>query len=76
MVTEQPVLQPNLHTEADFYASLMLRLWRGEAGEQITPDWYSEVDHIQSGRHWDFTTLTELESFLIQFLNQLAKIPE
>ncbi len=50
------------------YASFLIRLWR-----QIDPvngadslDWQSEVDHIQSGQRWKFSTVDELLSFLRQ----------
>ena len=54
------------------YTSLIIRLWRqsnGEAADQ-KPGWCSEVEHIQSGGQWNFSTLGELERFLIDFLHQ------
>lgn len=48
------------------YASFLIRLWR-EAGVDATAppaDWHSEVEHIQTGRQWTFSTLDELLGFL------------
>jgi hypothetical protein len=56
----------------DNYSSLILRLWRtpgGEAGGDES-GWCSEIEHIQSGGRWNFSTLGELERFLIDFLRQ------
>jgi hypothetical protein len=36
--------------------------------------WRIEVEHIQSGGHWDFSTISELERFLINFLRQVSGI--
>ena len=48
------------------YASFMVRLWREEGVAVSTPDakWQSEIQHIQSGRSWTFTTLDELLDFI------------
>jgi len=48
------------------YASFLIRLWR-EADpmmHELTTDWNSEVEHIQTGRRWTFDTLDELLDFL------------
>lgn len=53
------------------YASFLIRLWReatpplsgeGEGGE--VSDWQGEVEHIQTGERWTFSTLDELLGFL------------
>lgn len=62
-----------LHASSN-YASLIIRLWHvpgGEAGMQ-EPSWRSEVEHIQSGGHWELSSLRELERFLEIFLRQLG----
>ena len=54
------------------YASFLIRLWR-EAGADTTAlliDWCSEVEHIQTGQRWTFSTLDELLEFLRQELEQ------
>jgi hypothetical protein len=52
------------------YASLIVRLWRlpEDQTADIKPDWRSEVEHIQSGEHWAFSSSEELEHFLSDFL--------
>ena len=54
------------------YASFLIRLWR-EAGADtmvLLTDWCSEVEHIQTGQRWTFSTLAELFEFLRQELEQ------
>ena len=54
------------------YASFLIRLWR-EAGADtmaLLADWCSEVEHIQTGQRWTFSTLDELLEFLRQELEQ------
>jgi len=48
------------------YTSYLIRLWR-----ELNPDprvlpaeWRGEVEHIQSGQCWSFSTLDELLGFL------------
>ena len=56
------------------YASFLVRLWREGDAELPAPaaDWQGEVEHIQSGRRWTFSTLEEL----LDFLQRPAKAPE
>ena len=52
------------------YASMIIRLWRvceGEPGDQ-SPGWHCEVEHIQSGERWEFSTPDEMERFIAKFL--------
>jgi len=35
--------------------------------------WRIELEHIQSGGHWDFSAIDELERFLIDFLEKMRK---
>jgi hypothetical protein len=53
-------------TAATTYISFLIRLWREESPEVLQPavDWQGEVEHIQSGRRWTFSTLDGLLSFL------------
>lgn len=46
--------------------SFLVRLWREEAGDASEPagTWESQVEHIQTGRRWSFSTLPELLEFL------------
>jgi phytoene/squalene synthetase len=48
------------------YASLLIRLWREVTAEtqDLSADWHSEVEHIQTGERWAFGTLDELLEFL------------
>ncbi|MGD8969222.1 MAG: hypothetical protein PVI07_17090 [Anaerolineae bacterium] len=50
------------------YASLLIRLWREVAADtqDLTADWHSEVEHIQTGQRWEFGSLEELLNFLRQ----------
>jgi len=50
------------------YASFLIRLWRqtNPAYGAGSRDWQSEVDHIQSGQRWKFTTVDDLLNFLRQ----------
>lgn len=56
------------------YASFMVRLWREEdlALPETATDWQSEVQHIQSGQSWSFSTLDEL----LDFVRRQAQNPE
>ncbi len=41
------------------YLSFLVRMWR-----EGSDDWQGEVEHIQSGRRWEFSTAEELCQFL------------
>ncbi len=55
------------------YISFLVRMWREKTAEQSEPagDWQGEVEHIQSGRKWKFSTVEALTLFLC---NPLAGI--
>jgi hypothetical protein len=48
------------------YLSFLIRLWREPTLElpEAAADWQGEVEHIQSGQRWTFSTLDELLGFL------------
>jgi hypothetical protein len=48
------------------YLSFLIRLWRKKEDNPMFPalDWHSEVEHIQTGEHWEFVTLNQLFDFL------------
>ena len=48
------------------YASFLVRLWREDDPQRPgrLGDWQGEVEHIQTGQRWTFTTLDELLGFL------------
>ena len=47
------------------YFSYLLRIWREtEPGQAEAQDWYSQIEHIQSGQHWTFHRLDDLLCFL------------
>lgn len=56
------------------YISFLVRLWREPNQETSTPpaDWHSEVECIQTGKRWTFTTLGELLDFLRQQAQELV----
>ncbi len=48
-----------------FYASFLIRLWSTrEASSPTEYEWQGELQHIQSGQRWTFTTFDELLTFL------------
>ncbi len=55
------------------YISFLVRMWREKTAEQSEPagDWQGEVEHIQSGRKWQFNNEEALTRFLS---NPLARI--
>ncbi|MGD9029421.1 MAG: hypothetical protein PVG25_06380 [Anaerolineae bacterium] len=50
------------------YASYLVRLWREvDTGQHHTAaDWQGEIEHIQTGERWAFSTLNTLLDFLRQ----------
>ncbi len=49
------------------YASYLVRFWRRPSeAEDPASEWHGEVEHVQSGRKWQFDNAEEL----IDFLNQ------
>jgi hypothetical protein len=50
------------------YASFIVRLWRlaGSLNSEMPVSWHSEVEHIQSGQTWKFSTFDQLIGFLKQ----------
>lgn len=60
-------------TPAIEYASFLVRLWQeatppleGEEKGGEVSEWHGEVEHIQSGRRWAFSSLDEVLAFLRQ----------
>ena len=46
------------------YKSFLIRLWCEANLRAFPEEWRGEVEHIQSGRRWSFSTLDELLDFL------------
>ncbi len=46
------------------YKSFLLRLWRDAADPVVDVDWEAEIEHIQSGKRWEFGTLEAMLEFL------------
>ena len=48
------------------YASFLIRLWRqtGPLNPDRPGEWQSEIEHIQTGQRWKFSTLEELLDFM------------
>jgi hypothetical protein len=61
-------------SEPATYISFLVRLWREPGQETPAPptDWHSEVECIQTGQRWTFTTLEELLDFLRRQAQELA----
>jgi hypothetical protein len=57
---ERQVIDPST------YVSFLVRLWCETNPERTAPvtGWQGEVEHIQTGRRWTFSTLGELLAFL------------
>ena len=57
------------------YVSFIVRMCSRSGDESgISEDgWRIELEHIQSGGHWDFSAIDELERFLIDFLEKMRK---
>jgi hypothetical protein len=63
---------PEQMSEPATYISFLVRLWREPGQESAAPpdDWHSEVECIQTGQRWTFTTLDELLDFLRWWVEQ------
>ncbi len=47
------------------YASYLVRFWRRPSGvDDSTSEWHGEVEHIQTGRKWQFDRAADLLDFL------------
>lgn len=53
------------------YASFLMRCWREQATSAQQGLWCGEIEHIQSGSRWRFSTMSEL----LTFLQQVAGAP-
>ncbi|GIK41583.1 MAG: hypothetical protein BroJett011_54160 [Chloroflexota bacterium] len=58
-------------TVSPTYMSFLIRLWheRGQALPAPPTEWHSEIECIQTGQRWTFTTLEEV----LEFLRRQAK---
>ena len=54
------------------YMSFLVRLWRDPADEQQPCDWYGELEQIQTGLRWSFSSYGEL----LACLHQLTAAPQ
>ena len=48
------------------YMSFLVRLWRDHPGNDQQGDWQGELEQIQTGTCWSFSTHRELLAFLQQ----------
>jgi hypothetical protein len=48
------------------YESFLVRLWRDHPGYDGRGGWRGEIEHIQTGTRWSFSTLGDLLAFLHQ----------
>lgn len=50
------------------YESFLVRLWRNPEAEDQHHPWCGEIEHIQSGVRWSFSTLSEeIVEFLFSY---------
>jgi hypothetical protein len=54
------------------YKSFLVRLWRDHPGDDRPGDWHGEIEHVQTGARWSFSTLCEL----LAFLHQAVVVPD
>jgi hypothetical protein len=54
------------------YMSFLVRLWREQPGDDLPCDWRGELEQIQTGIRWNFSTHCEL----LTFLHQLTVAPQ
>jgi hypothetical protein len=52
--------------DLEAYESFVVRIWRKPAANTGEPQWCGEIEQIQSGVRWGFSTLTDLLAFLQQ----------
>ena len=57
------------------YESFMVRVWRIAPDHTLCDDWCGEIEHIQNGMRWRFTSLDELLIFLIELLASPSRVP-
>lgn len=58
------------------YASFLIRLWcTSDSPDSSSDGWLSEVQHIQSGRSWNFYSLHALVDFLNLRLDNRSEFP-
>lgn len=48
------------------YDSFLVRFWRNQPEPEQQGRWQGEIEHIQSGIRWHFSTLSDLLAFLQQ----------
>jgi hypothetical protein len=53
------------------YMSFLVRLWRDHPGDDPPCDWCGELEQIQTGTRWSFSTYSEL----LACLHQLTVAP-
>lgn len=57
------------------YASFLIRLWRETTVAcDVSRDWHSQVEHVQTGERWTFQTLDELLEFLRQEVDNMENL--
>jgi hypothetical protein len=52
--------------DSEDYISFVVRIWREQSGGEQPSRWCGEIEQIQSGVRWCFSTLTDLLAFLQQ----------
>jgi hypothetical protein len=48
------------------YTSFLVRAWRDQPGDERPGDWHGEIECVQTGTRWSFSTRGELLAFLQQ----------
>jgi hypothetical protein len=64
--------------QTESYMSFLVRLWRDQPGDEQPCDWCGELEQIQTGTRWCFSTYSELLAYLRQltFVSQAGTQPE
>ena len=52
--------------QVEEYTSFLVRLWRDHPGSDGPACWHGEIEHVQTGARWSFSTLEALLAFLQQ----------
>ena len=62
--------------ESEDYRSFLVRLWRDHSGCGGPDGWRGEVEHVQTGARWSFSTLDALLAFLHQAVIALHSVAQ
>jgi hypothetical protein len=55
------------------YISFLVRLWHEQDSKVCSSNWRAEVEHIQTGKYWEFNNIDDLFFFLRQRVNETKR---